>query len=74
MFLGGLCLLLLCGRLHARVCQRRDSGGANGIAEGIVTTNRVYKHSEETLYGNDGIFLSGRLLKPKMCKLERGSS
>ena len=70
MVLGRLCLLLLCGRLHERVCQRRDSGGVNGIAEGIVTTNRVYKHNEETLYSNNGIFLSGRLLKAKMCKLE----
>ena len=44
----------------------------NGITEGILTTYRVYKHSEEALNGDDDILLSGRLLKEKMCLLERG--
>ena len=62
MVVGKLCFLLLCGRLNARVCQRRDSGGADETAERIVTTHRVYQCSEEFLYGDDGISMSDRLL------------
>ena len=49
------------GFIHAFV-KREIVVDVNEIAEGIVTTNRVYKCSEDTFYGDDIIFLLCRLL------------
>ena len=46
--------------------------GINRIVEGVVTIDRVYKRSGEALNGDDGIFLSVRLLKAKTSLSERG--
>ena len=54
------------GCMHVFV-KGETIGDINRIADGIITTSRVYKRSEEPLYGDDSILLSGRLLETKMC-------
>lgn len=41
------------------------------ITEGAVTTDKVHRRNKETLDGDNGIFMSCRLLNAKLCLSER---